>query len=53
VSVNAVDIGIAQWAMHSAYETAGVRDMEDLIAVMELFYRSAGRQTGRDVYEIR
>ena len=30
VSMNTVDLGLAQLAMHSAYETAGVRDLEYL-----------------------
>ena len=35
VSLRAVDIGLAQLSMHSCYETAGVKDTEDLIRVME------------------
>ncbi len=41
VSVDSVDIGLAQLAMHSAYETAGTKDTEYLICAMEAFYRSA------------
>ena len=38
VAVNAVDIGLPQLAMHSPYETAGVKDTEYLIRVAgELF----------------
>ena len=38
VSINTVDIGLAQLAMHSAYETAGTMDTEYLIRAMtELF----------------
>lgn len=37
-SVNAVDIGLAQLAMHSATETAGTRDIEYLIAAMSEYY---------------
>ncbi|MBO6163470.1 MAG: M18 family aminopeptidase [Lachnospiraceae bacterium] len=43
VSLRAVDIGLAQLAMHSAYETAGVKDTEDLIRVMTRFYGSSLR----------
>lgn len=39
VSLRAVDIGLAQLAMHSSYETAGVHDTEDLIRVMKHYYQ--------------
>ena len=39
VPMKSVDIGLAQLAMHSAWETAGVQDTEDLIAVSEEFFR--------------
>ncbi|MBR5538975.1 MAG: M18 family aminopeptidase, partial [Clostridia bacterium] len=38
--VRTVDIGLAQLAMHSAYETAGVKDLDYLIAAMTEFYSS-------------
>ena len=38
VSVNTVDIGLAQLAMHSPYESAGSRDPEYLAGVAEIFY---------------
>ena len=41
VSLNTVDIGMAQLAMHSSYETAGVFDLDYMIAGMEAFYNSA------------
>ncbi len=40
-SLNTVDIGMAQLAMHSSYETAGVLDLDYMIAGMEAFYNSA------------
>jgi len=40
VSVNTVDIGLAQLAMHSAYETAGAEDYSDLIRAMTVFFES-------------
>ena len=40
VSMNCVDIGLAQLAMHSAYETAGIKDTYYMIQVMEAFYNS-------------
>ncbi len=39
VSIKTADIGLAQLAMHSAYETAGAKDVEYLCRAMEEFYR--------------
>ena len=39
VSMDTVDIGLAQLAMHSAYETAGTKDLEYLCRAFEEFYR--------------
>lgn len=39
VSMNTVDIGLAQLAMHSSLETAGARDPDYLIRALETFYR--------------
>ncbi len=36
--VSTVDIGLPQLAMHSAWETAGVKDYEDLCKAMKCFY---------------
>ena len=38
VSMNTVDIGLAQLAMHSAYETAGTRDIPYMAAAMKSFF---------------
>ncbi len=38
VSINTADIGVAQLAMHSAYETVGVKDTAYLCRAMEAFY---------------
>ena len=40
VAVNTVDIGLAQLAMHSPYETAGSLDPQYLAAVSKVFYES-------------
>ena len=40
VSVPTVDIGLAQLAMHSSYETAGVQDAEHLVKAMQTYYAS-------------
>lgn len=37
-SMNTVDIGLAQLAMHSAYETAGVEDVGYMIRALRAFY---------------
>lgn len=44
VSVNAVDIGLAQLAVHSCFETAGVRDTDCLIRAMTAFYGVSFRE---------
>lgn len=38
VSMEAADIGLPQLAMHSAYETAGARDIEYLIYLAKYFF---------------
>ena len=40
VSMHAVDIGLAQLAMHSSYETAGARDTEYAVRALRMFYRT-------------
>lgn len=40
VSVNTVDIGLAQLAMHSSFETAGAEDIGYLIKALRTFYKS-------------
>ena len=38
VSMDTVDIGLAQLAMHSVYETAGTKDLEYLIKALTAFF---------------
>ncbi|MDO5402478.1 MAG: M18 family aminopeptidase [Eubacteriales bacterium] len=40
VSFDTVDIGAAQLAMHSAYETAGVKDLTYMLEAMKAFYNT-------------
>lgn len=40
ISLNTVDIGLAQLAMHSTYETAGSKDLEFLTKVITYFYNN-------------
>lgn len=39
VSLNTVDIGLAQLSMHSTYETAGVKDAKYMVDAIEAFYK--------------
>ena len=41
VSMNTVDIGLAQLAMHSPYETAGIRDTEYMVKAVKEFFETA------------
>lgn len=41
VSLHTVDIGLAQLAMHSCYETAGVKDTGYLIRILARFFASS------------
>lgn len=52
VSLNTVDIGLAQLAMHSAYETAGANDLAYLTAAMTEFYSRTLRADGNGIYHI-
>lgn len=46
VSMHGVDVGCAQLAMHSSYETAGARDVAHAIAAFEAFYEADVRIDG-------
>ena len=52
VTVPAVDIGLPQLAMHSSFETAGVKDVAYLWDAMAAFYGTALCKTGCDEYEL-
>lgn len=52
VSVNAVDIGLPQLAMHSSYETAGVKDSEYMVRAAEAFFNSRIEALGAGAYQI-
>jgi len=49
VSVSSVDIGLAQLAMHSAYETAGVKDADYLAAAAREFYSRSLKRSRQGV----
>lgn len=52
VSMNSVDIGLAQLAMHSSYETAGVKDTWYMIKVMEEFFNSHFEAVDKDTLKV-
>ncbi len=51
-SMNTVDIGLAQLAMHSAYETAGCRDIEFMIQALSAFYETDVRMQNDGTFTI-
>ena len=52
VSVPTADIGLAQLAMHSCYETASVDDALQLVTAMEAYYSCALDVTGDGSYKL-
>ena len=53
VSVNTVDIGIAQLAMHSSFETAGSEDITHMINALTAFYSARIRRLGDGEYVLK
>ncbi len=53
VSLNTVDIGLAQLAMHSALETAGAKDTEYLIKALKVFYGKSIISKGDGSFTVR
>ena len=52
VSMNCVDIGLPQLAMHSPYETAGVKDSWYMIQAVETFYNCRVESVGDGSFRI-
>ncbi len=52
VSLNTVDIGLAQLAMHSAFETAGARDTEMMARALTAFFLSRITAEGDGAYAV-
>lgn len=52
VSVNTLDVGLAQLAMHSAYETAGAKDTAYLTAALSAFFRATLTFDGEGGYTV-
>lgn len=51
LSLNTVDIGVPQLAMHAAMETAGAADTEYMVRAMTAFYNADIRQTADGTYK--
>ena len=52
ISLNTVDIGLSQLAMHSSYETAGSKDSEYLCSALTAFYNTTITQINDLTYKI-
>lgn len=52
VSLNTVDVGLAQLAMHSPFETAGARDPAYLARAMRVFFGLSLRDAGHGAYTL-
>lgn len=52
VAVKAADVGIAQLAMHSPYETCGSHDTEDLVALARELFSASLEEAGENCYSI-
>ena len=53
VSVPTVDIGLAQLAMHSSYETGGADDTAHMVNALTAFYRHALIMSGDGTYTLK
>lgn len=52
VALNTVDIGLPQFAMHSSFETAGVKDTEDFAEICKVFYECSVVKNGH-IYTLK
>ena len=53
VALNTVDIGLAQLAMHSAFETAGEKDPEYMISALRVFFEKSLQAEGNGTYALQ
>ena len=53
LSMNTVDIGLAQLAMHSSYETAGTKDVEYMTDALRAFYEAEIQMRGDGEYRLK
>ena len=52
-SMNTVDIGLAQLAMHSSYETAGVKDVQYMVDGLSSFYATNIQMLADGSFELK
>lgn len=52
VSLNTVDVGLAQLAMHSSYETAGKQDTDYMTTALTAFFRTVISTDGEGGYRL-
>ena len=52
-SMNTVDIGLPQLAMHSAYETAGSKDMQYMVDALTSLYATDIRILQDGAFELK
>ena len=52
VSLNTIDIGLPQLAMHSPYESAGVADVKTMIEAMKAFFETQVCHKSNNNYNI-
>lgn len=52
VSMHTVDVGLAQLAMHSSYETAGIKDSFYMVKALQKFYSTNLHITDSEVIEV-
>ncbi len=53
ISVPTADVGIAQLAMHSCYETAGVKDVEHMLQAMKSCYSTTLCSDGKGSWQLK
>ena len=53
LSMNTVDIGLAQLAMHSSYETAGTKDVAYMTDALRAFYEAEIQMRGDGEYRLK
>lgn len=53
ISLNTVDIGLAQLAMHSPYETAGTKDTAYLAEAVRKFFSVSFRDEGQGMWSLK
>ena len=52
VSIPSVDIGLAQLAMHSSFETAGVKDAQYMADALQAYYETEIRAEADGMYSL-